>query len=204
MNISGSPAELQTVIDTAGTLGEIHIDLPIYGPYHAPQLYPETMPSQISETASILLTEKCPRRTSALPLMIADQEGPILQGVDRSILLTKAIEYVLRCKTRIDILSTTVKEQLEGDRELACEIAFCGPSKALTCVVDELRSNSCIGLSVLNLEDFNMSLPSGIRIQTSQKPKLAIIGMSGRFPDAPDHQSFWNLLEAGIDLHRKV
>ena len=34
------------------------------------------------------------------------------------------------------------------------------------------------------------------------KPKLAIIGMSGRFPGAKDNEAFWELLYQGLDVHK--
>ena len=33
---------------------------------------------------------------------------------------------------------------------------------------------------------------------------IAIVGMAGRFPDAADHEKFWELLEKGLDVHREV
>ena len=33
---------------------------------------------------------------------------------------------------------------------------------------------------------------------------IAIIGMSGRFPGAETLDEFWNILESGLDLHKKV
>ncbi|KAK0637053.1 hypothetical protein B0T17DRAFT_588016 [Bombardia bombarda] len=36
------------------------------------------------------------------------------------------------------------------------------------------------------------------------KPKLAIIGMSGRFPGAKDNDAFWNVLHQGLDMHKEV
>lgn len=34
--------------------------------------------------------------------------------------------------------------------------------------------------------------------------KIAIIGMSGRFPEAADLEAFWSLLDQGLDVHRRV
>lgn len=39
---------------------------------------------------------------------------------------------------------------------------------------------------------------------TSKKSKIAVVGMAGRFPSAADHEKLWKLLEAGLDVHRKV
>lgn len=35
-------------------------------------------------------------------------------------------------------------------------------------------------------------------------PKLAIVGMSGRFPGAEDNEAFWDLLYQGLDVHKPV
>lgn len=37
-----------------------------------------------------------------------------------------------------------------------------------------------------------------------KKPKLAIVGMSGRFPGASNNDAFWDLLYQGLDVHKPV
>ena len=39
---------------------------------------------------------------------------------------------------------------------------------------------------------------------SSNRGKLAIVGMAGRFPDAASHEKLWELLEQGLDVHREV
>lgn len=39
---------------------------------------------------------------------------------------------------------------------------------------------------------------------TPDKAKLAIVGMSGRFPGAKDNEAFWELLSQGLDVHKPV
>jgi len=41
-------------------------------------------------------------------------------------------------------------------------------------------------------------------INGTGRTKLAIVGMSGRFPDAASHEKLWELLERGLDVHREV
>ena len=36
------------------------------------------------------------------------------------------------------------------------------------------------------------------------RPPLAIVGMAGRFPDSDSHEELWELLKAGLDVHRSV
>jgi naphtho-gamma-pyrone polyketide synthase len=38
----------------------------------------------------------------------------------------------------------------------------------------------------------------------SEQSKIAIIGLSGRFPEAPDTEAFWDVLYKGLDVHREV
>jgi hypothetical protein len=60
----------------------------------------------------------------------------------------------------------------------------------------------------LSLEDHvswtsENQVPRNVHAHTADS-KIAIIGMAGRFPGAADHEKFWQLLEQGLDLHRKV
>lgn len=43
-----------------------------------------------------------------------------------------------------------------------------------------------------------------LKASNPRRSKLAIVGMAGRFPNAADHEKFWNLLEAGLDVHKRV
>ena len=47
-------------------------------------------------------------------------------------------------------------------------------------------------------------LPDDVPNLSPGKPKLAIIGMSGRFPGAKDNEAFWDLLYQGLDVHKPV
>ncbi|GAB7350141.1 hypothetical protein MBLNU459_g0810t2 [Dothideomycetes sp. NU459] len=63
--------------------------------------------------------------------------------------------------------------------------------------------------SLCNLLAAKSSTPSNaITTETSSKnttkSKLAIIGMSGRYPAAKDNEAFWDLLVQGLDVHKAV
>jgi noranthrone synthase len=54
------------------------------------------------------------------------------------------------------------------------------------------------------IEDLgSASQPSTLRTPNG-KPKLAIGGMSGRFPEAPSPEAFWDLLYEGLDVVKEV
>ena len=87
-----------------------------------------------------------------------------------------------------------------------CRIIPCGPTNASSSLVAALKNNT--NAQVI-LHDVDSQTPSGIQRlnqspRTSRRPKLAIVGMGGRFPNAEDHEKFWDLLYAGMDLHRRV
>lgn len=42
------------------------------------------------------------------------------------------------------------------------------------------------------------------RSNRPDESKIAIIGMSGRFPEASDIDKFWDLLHKGLDVHRRI
>lgn len=48
------------------------------------------------------------------------------------------------------------------------------------------------------------TLPKDLSSASPQKPKLAIVGMSGRFPGAKDNETFWDVLYQGLDMHKPV
>jgi hypothetical protein len=55
------------------------------------------------------------------------------------------------------------------------------------------------GVSWFSQNKIPKSVPGDMR-----NAKIAIIGMAGRFPNAADHEAFWQLLEQGLDVHREV
>ena len=86
-----------------------------------------------------------------------------------------------------------------------CELISIGPNNSENMFVKALNSGTNIDVSC------HVKVPTLERLRamseaprTSRKPKLAIVGMAGRFPDAADHEKFWDLLEAGLDVHRRV
>lgn len=86
-----------------------------------------------------------------------------------------------------------------------CTILRLGPSNASQSLTSALKQIKSLEVSLDNrfvgeIEDTNTDEPTG-RLAHS---KIAICGLSGRFPDAADHEEFWSLLEKGLDLHREI
>lgn len=119
-------------------------------------------------------------------------------------LLADIINEILNKPVRLQDIVTVCVGQLTTSNINACQIVPCGFTRSQSVLVLYLRSQTNAEITLLEvLWQKQSMLPDGIS-RTSRKPKLAIVGMAGRFPNAADHEKFWELLEAGLDVHRKV
>ena len=86
-----------------------------------------------------------------------------------------------------------------------CTVLRLGPSNAGQSLVSALKQSQDIETSlddrfIGDMEDLGPDESSG----RSAHSRIAICGLSGRFPDAADHEAFWELLAKGLDLHREI
>lgn len=184
-----------------------HAAIPVYGPYHAPHLHrginiDQILQSKDSKTSDLLSTY-----TLDLPLISTSSGVPFDKNLDASTLFTAVIRDVLT-----ETLS--IQQTVDGCTKLAteadcgeCSIISFGPSQSKSMFAKAMESET--GFKVTLHEDLATKLseaPSafGDAPRTSKRPKLAIVGMAGRFPNAADHEKFWDLLHAGLDVHKKV
>ena len=202
MTISGPPTTLEHLWDSSFANKSKRIELPVYGPYHAPHLHREVDLAEV-----LCLSDPRRSRTLAnyrlvLPLM-STSTGTCYEG-------SKDAPSVLAAVVN-DILSRVFKVQdvVEGCINLVtiwncnqCELISIGPNNSDNMFVKALNTGT--DLDVACHAKASTLEGSCFAPRTSRKPKLAIVGMAGRFPDAADHEKFWDLLEAGLDVHRRV
>ena len=135
--------------------------------------------------------------TSAGTCYEGSQDAPsVLSGVVNDILgkVFKVQDVVDGC---INLVTTSNCNQ--------CELISIGPNNSENMFVKALNSGTNIDFSChVKAPTLGRSRVMSEAPRTSRQPKLAIVGMAGRFPDAADHEKFWDLLEAGLDVHRRV
>ena len=56
----------------------------------------------------------------------------------------------------------------------------------------------------VDLEPVAAPLETSERTTGPKQEKIAIVGMSGRFPEADDCDEFWKILSQGMDVHKPV
>ena len=98
-----------------------------------------------------------------------------------------------------NVIAAVISKAKDSGRE-RCKISSIGPSSALSSLVTSLRAETELEVSVG--DQLGPTKSAYDRRSTSQK--IAVVGMSGRFPNADNIESLWSLLEQGLDVHRRV
>jgi iterative type I PKS product template protein len=176
--------------------------IPIHAPYHAPHLYTEAEADLIVRG---LPSHRSFARPSQLPVFSA--AGTARAGPDATFktLLKAAVgDILLR-----PIGWTSVLAQLQDFlTESACKSFSVAP---IATKADQLIYTA---LKQTPLRELLPQLPSSAAARSAPlssdndpstshgTSKLAIIGMSGRFPGAKDNEAFWDLLYQGLDVHK--
>ena len=174
----------------------------MYGPYHAPHLHKGIDLQQFITSDSSPATEFWNSYRLRLPLRSTSAGTRFDQSLDTTGLLTEILREILNEKTSIPRITEGCVEQLALLHQYDCGLIVCSSSRAKNALAHALRSRGNAKVAIKDFEGIEQPATGSRR--TSRKTKLAIVGMAGRFPDAANHERFWELLEAGIDLHRKV
>jgi len=120
-------------------------------------------------------------------------------------ILTEIINDILNEPLRLYQVLNGCSKFINDAKIAKCRIVPCGPSTAEAALISALHSDTNAEI-VLHEADLHLASPLRLNQtpRTSKKQKLAIVGMAGRFPNAADHEKFWDLLHAGLDVHREV
>ena len=114
-------------------------------------------------------------------------------------LLTQAIQW--------DVVVDSVVEKIIATAEPAIQVSVFGKSQATKDLLVALNGVPNLKTTPRNLNDWASrspdAEPKGPR--GPAQSKIAIVGMSCRLPGgATDTEKFWELLEQGLDVHRKI
>ena len=200
LTISGPHLVLNQLFQSVELGNAKPLRLPIYGPYHAAHLYREEVLKLILQPSSGILESQAPK----IPIL-STESGDWIQvstlGQTFEVVVRDILVRPLHWAKVLDSVSSVVKESGSS----RCTILRLGPSNAGQSLVSALRQHKDIETSlddrfIGDIGDLEPEDSSG-RLAHS---KIAICGLSGRFPDAADHEAFWKLLEKGLDLHREI
>ncbi|KAI0856137.1 polyketide synthase for naphthopyrone YWA1 [Xylaria cubensis] len=174
------------------------IPAPIFAPYHEPHLYSKSNIDDILQS----LTETA-ANTATKASMISSVTGEPIQAATFRDLLHAALGEILRQPLRLDRIIQSIKTSCDASTQTRWVISLVGTtSQILANALGEVE-----GLSVRTEHITSMPSASTSQINNNGRPeksKIAIIGYSGRFPEAADPDGLWKLLQEGRDVHREI
>lgn len=205
MTISGPPTVLSQLQNSHQFSHIRAATIPIYAPYHAPHLFAQEDIDQILKTTSETFWQHF---SSRLPV-ISSTTGRLAEVQHFRSHLELALQQILIEPIRFQELSQGLARLLQprGLRYLQTIPVGTTAASALYSAWKDLTGD------ILNVVDMSphesnayggMTDPSTFPTTRPGKSKIAIIGMSGRYPSAEDNQEFWNLLFKGLDVHKEA
>lgn len=198
MTISGPPQILELLVQSSSFKGLRPIKVPIHAPYHAAHLYDESDYDVILEKCSTeILDSHAPRI-------------PLLSSVTGKLIHASTYRSLLRM-----VLAEILSQAIRWDKVLeGCTVIF-RSSGVTRCTILSVATNATQSLASavrgmgsvevkLDNSITNGSVNSETPTGRQEQSKIAIVGLSGRFPDAASPDAFWDLLHEGLDVHREV
>ena len=204
MTISGPPSTLRKLFEFKA-IGSNRIAIPIHAPYHAPHLYKGADVQQIVGCCNPRTKAVLEKYSPSMPLMSTSTGAWFSDKMTTTEILTEIIHDILNEPLRLYQVLNGCAKRVNQSKLETCRVLSCGPATEEASLVKALRSDTTAEI-ILNDEASRVSSPLRLNQtpRSSKKQKLAIVGMAGRFPNAADHEKFWDLLHAGLDVHREV
>lgn len=197
VTISGPPTALEELLESKRLPRPSALMLRINAPFHAAHLYSS------SDLDEIMLP------TASTPFVAYENIIPVASSLDTQasseqsfiFLLRSALVQILLEPLRVDKMSEDVAQDLKQSGANSVTILPIVTSAAQS-FANELKKiglhNITVDNAMKDLQVIEMPTTSGSgRLGHS---KLAIIGYSGRYPDAKDNDEFWQLLHEGRDV----
>ena len=173
-------------------------NIQIFGPYHAPHLYSQ-------DNVEGILGSLGPRNATAhhnrIPVL--SSTGARVDGRSFETLLDDAIQQILLRPVLWNGVLEKLQTHLEHVGSKTFGIVPIGTT-ADHLIYAGLKQTSLRTSFSSTPVQRKSDLPTTALHSSPGQPKLAIIGMSGRFPNAKDNEAFWSLLYQGLDVHKPV
>ena len=202
--ISGPSHTLKNLFDSAAfrATGCSALSIPVYAPYHASHLHHAAdidwiIGADDPATSQILGRYKC---TSVL---LSTKTGKPFIPTDMTNLLRQVVNEILNDILRWDTVIAQVDTLVSSQCEVTATV-FGSPDLGKS-LVSALNVNGKCEASLKTATDQPGKDSYGdVEHERAQRSKIAIVGMSGRFPGAKDIEELWCVLSQGSDVHREV
>lgn len=156
----------------------------MYAAYHARHLYGTADISRIMEHLTEDNLSSCERNLQ----FVSPANGAISWSQTFRSLVEEALISILIKPVREDLVTHKIKKWLQSTAHSSAQV---------------FPVTSCDSFLRLG-ENTPASSPENCKTQPISRSKIAIVGFSGRFPQADNLAEFWDLLYKGRDVHKVV
>jgi hypothetical protein len=213
VTVSGPPARLKALFRVDDFFRDLKsIGLPVYsGLCHAAHIYTEKNIQQVVSTPSL---EGISARFTPIRTIFSTDTGEAFAGNTAFELFKQIVREILTRAIQWSKVVHGVSQQAQECPQTGIELQIFRMTIPVSELSDSLRRIPGLNLSVMELGAW---LHNKIASECSVDPdldagnrnpmhsKIAIVGMSCRMPGgASDTEKFWQLLEQGLDVHRKI
>lgn len=115
--------------------------------------------------------------------------------------LEHAAADFLHHPARVDVALTAVAGKLQEAGKTQAMLSVIGSTSDVAQIYALFRD---LGLDVANSEQITCPQPFGDDVESVPRHEIAIVGMSGRFPESDTLDELWGLLESGTATHKEV
>lgn len=200
-SVSGPPSRLRQLQTQMKLLKNASAtETPVAGFWNASHVYGQDQITEVMETRLSALDEiVAPCRA-----ILSPSTGKSIQLSSSRLLFARAVDDMLRRRVIWTALQQTVAEHFHSKSMASNQIASFEVNPSATTSFVMLQAEIKYPIEKHDISSWcslNASLKPQGRFFNSN---IAVVGMSGRFPGATDNESFWELLEKGRDMHRKI
>lgn len=199
LTISGPPSTTKRLFGEVQSFGDkTRVPIPVFAPYHAPHIHNQASIDQILDKDAV----RHLKQFHPLALVHSATSGKCQTATSTLDLVRAALGEILLQPVRWDNLLGEVVSQVNAASTGTCTVSAIGVTNVANSLAFALKSGGKLSVSV-----FDQSLWCATTDHScgrSQNDKIAIVGMSGRFPGAANPDELWDLLEKGLDVHREV
>ncbi|GKU21541.1 unnamed protein product [Fusarium langsethiae] len=201
MTISGPPSVLERFVHRISSSTRDSLPVPIYAPYHASHLYSQ---DDVDEVLSLAVPTFA---SESIISLISGCSGEELQPLDYVNLLhccvTDMLIHPLDLTKVSQAMGRLLTDSSTNTHAILRPIATSVSSSIISALEPTLAERCAVDNSIGSSATSHSS--KGQQPDTSSKAsKIAIVAMSGRFPDAANLSEFWDLLYQGRDVHQQI
>ncbi|KAB8262554.1 hypothetical protein BDV32DRAFT_147475 [Aspergillus pseudonomiae] len=197
ITISGTPKVLEALKTFSHFQGTKSLPVSIYAPYHAAHLYSEVDVESILGHKPVDRSLFCRESNTSL---ISCATGIVLKEKTFGDLLRALVREILTCQIRFDKVEESI---VQHSPDATAQIV-----PIHTNMVSRMKTSlTQVGIEVECLKATATQGPAAEALPASsgiEASKIAIIGFSGRFPEADGLTEFWELLQQGLDVHKPI